>query len=139
MINASLYTFGGIISGRLVNRMGRKSLTVVPILIGGVAIIAYSRLPNVLLSGGILGISCLMVGMMDSASTNLIVEQMPDLVGVLVSLSRAVTQLGFSLGTSLGGVFLILYGYQDMFLILGSLAIISAFIFHIFTVDPLST
>jgi predicted MFS family arabinose efflux permease len=136
---ATLYTFGGIASGRMVNRVGRKPLTVVPILIAGIAIITYSRLPNVMLSGVIFCVGCLLVGMMDAASTNLIVEQLPAFVGVMVSLSRAVTQFGFSVGSSLGGVFLLLYGYQDMFLLLGSLAIASAIVFHFFTIDPLTT
>jgi predicted MFS family arabinose efflux permease len=57
----------------------------------------------------------------------------------MVSLSRAVTQFGFSVGSSLGGVFLLLFGYQDMFLLLGTFAIASAIVFHFFTIDPLTT
>ncbi len=139
LFGAMLYTFGSIASGRMVNRIGRKPLTVVPILIAGITIITYSRLPNMMLSGGFLCISCLLVGMMDSASTSFIVEQLPAYTGIMVSLSRAVTQVGFSVGSGLGGVFLLLYGYQDMFLLLGSLAFASAIVFHFFTIDPLTT
>ena len=76
---------------------------------------------------------------MDAASTSFIVEQLPAYAGVMVSLSRAVIQVGFSVGSGLGGVFLFLFGYQDMFLLLGSLAIASAIVFHFFTIDPLTT
>ncbi len=136
---ATIYTFGSIASGRMVNRIGRKPLTVVPILFAGITIITYTRLPNVVLSGGFLCVSCLMVGIMDAASTSYIVEQLPAYAGVMVSLSRAVTQFGFSVGSSLGGVFLLLFGYQDMFLLLGTFAIASAIVFHFFTIDPLTT
>ena len=136
---ATIYTFGSIASGRMVNRIGRKPLTVVPILFAGITIITYTRLPNVVLSGGFLCVSCLMVGIMDAASTSYIVEQLPAYAGVMVSLSRAVTQFGFSVGSSLGGVFLLLFGYQDMFLLLGTFAIVSAIVFHFFTIDPLTT
>ncbi len=53
-----------------------------------------------------------------------------------MSLSRAVTQFGFSVGSGFGGMFLLLYGYQDMFLILGAFSIASAIVFHYFTIDP---
>jgi len=138
LFGAMLYTFGSIASGRMVNRIGRKPLTVVPILIAGITIITYSRIPNMMLSGGFLCISCFLVGMMDSASTSFIVEQLPAYTGIMVSLSRALTQVGFSVGSGLGGVFLILYGYQDVFLLLGSLAFASSIMFHFFTRDPLT-
>jgi len=138
LFGATLYTLGGIASGRMVNRMGRKSLTVVPILIGGIAIISFSRMPFAILSVGVLCVGCLFVGIMDAASTSLIIEQLPAYTGVMMSLSRAVTQLGFSVGSGLGGVFLLLYGYQNMFLLLGTFAVASAILFHLFTIDPLT-
>jgi predicted MFS family arabinose efflux permease len=74
-------------------------------------------------------------GMMDTASTSLILEQLPVYAGVMMSLSRAVNQLGFSVGSGLGGLVLLLYGYQDMFLILGAFSIASAIVFQYFTID----
>jgi predicted MFS family arabinose efflux permease len=138
LFGASLYTFGGIAAGRMVNRMGRKPLTVVPIFVAGITIMSFSRLPSEMLSGGLLCVGCLLVGIMDAASTNLIIEQLPAYTGVMMSLSRAVTQVGFSVGSGLGGVFLLLSGYQYMFLLLGSLAIASAIMFHFFTIDPIT-
>ena len=138
LFGASLYTFGGIAAGRMVNRMGRKPLTVVPILVAGIMIMSFSRMPSAMLSGGLLCVSCLLVGMMDASSTNLIIEQLPAYAGVMMSLSRAVTQVGFSVGSGLGGALLLLSGYQYMFLLLGSLAIASAVMFHFFTVDTIT-
>jgi len=139
LFGSTLYTVGSIACGRMMNRMGRKPLTVVPILIAGIGIISFSRLPIAMLAGGVICLICLMVGVMDAASTSLIIEQLPAYTGVMMSLSRAGTQLGFSVGSGLGGVSLLLYGYQGMFLLLGSFAIVSAIMFHFFTVDPLKS
>ena len=136
LFGSTLYTLGSIVSGRMVNRIGRKPLTVVTILFAGVVIMAFTRIPDARVSGVFLCVGMLLFGMMDTASTSLIVEQLPMYAGVMMSLSRAVNQLGFSVGSGLGGVFLLLYGYQDMFLILGTFSIASAIVFHYFTIDP---
>jgi len=81
-------------------------------------------------------VSCLFVGLMDTASTSLVIEQVPEYTGTMMSLSRAVTQIGFSIGSGAGGILLLFYGYQTMFLILGSLAVGAGLIFHLFTTDP---
>jgi predicted MFS family arabinose efflux permease len=135
LIASSLYTLGSIVSGKIVNRIGRKPLTVVTILFSGVMIMSFSRIPNAWISGVSLCVCMLSYGMMDTASTSLILEQLPVYAGVMMSLSRAVNQLGFSVGSGLGGLVLLLYGYQDMFLILGAFSIASAIVFQYFTID----
>jgi len=134
---STLYTLGSITGGRMVNRIGRKPLTVVTILFAGVVIMSFTRIPNAWISGAFLCVGTLLFGMMDTASTSYIVEQIPVYAGVMMSLSRAVNQLGFSVGSGLGGMFLLRYGYQDMFLILGTFSIASAIVFHFFTIDPI--
>jgi predicted MFS family arabinose efflux permease len=74
--------------------------------------------------------------MLDTASMSFIIEQVPLYAGVMMSLSRAVTQVGFSVGAGFGGILLLTYGYQVMFLIFGVSSIISVLVFHFFTVDP---
>jgi predicted MFS family arabinose efflux permease len=136
LIGSTLYTLGSIVCGRLVNRIGRKPLTVMTVLFSGVMIMSFSQIPNAWISGVFLCVGMLLFGMMDTASTSLIVEQLPEYAGVMMSLSRAVNQLGFSIGSGLGGLFLLLYGYQEMFLIFGALSIASALVFNYFTIDP---
>jgi predicted MFS family arabinose efflux permease len=134
---STFYTLGSIFSGRMVNKIGRKLLTVVAILLAGVVIMSFTYIPNTWISGVFLCFGASLFGMMDTASTSLIVEQIPEHTGVMMSLSRVVNQLGSSVGSGLGGMFLLLYGYQDMFLILGAFSIASAIVFHFFTIDPL--
>jgi predicted MFS family arabinose efflux permease len=136
LFGASLYTFGSIVSGKFVNRIGKKPLTVISIIFAGFVIMGYSFLPGVWLCGGCLCFSCLLVGVMDTASTGLIIEQSPLYVGIMMSLHRAVTQIGFSVGSGLGGFMLLVYGYRSMFLGLGFLGLLSGMVFHFFTSDP---
>jgi predicted MFS family arabinose efflux permease len=136
MIGAFLYTSGSVASGRMVNRIGRKPLTVLAILVAGLLISTYSYLPIFSLAGGFLCLGCLLVGIMDTASTSLILEQLPQYAGTMMSLSRAVTQVGFSMGSGFGGIFLSLYGYRTMFTMQGAFAVASALVFHFLTIDP---
>jgi predicted MFS family arabinose efflux permease len=138
LIGATLYTLGSIISGKMVNRFGRKPLTVLSIMIAGLVIMTYSYLPGFLASAGFLCLACLLVGIMDTASTSLILEQLPLYAGTMMSLSRVATQIGFSLGSGLGGMFLMLYSYRKMFSILGALGLASALVFHFLTDDTLT-
>jgi predicted MFS family arabinose efflux permease len=57
----------------------------------------------------------------------------------MMSLQRAVTQVGSSIGSGLGGAILTFSSYQLMFLILGVFGIASAMVFHWFTNDPSSS
>jgi predicted MFS family arabinose efflux permease len=136
LFTSSLYTLGSLVCGRLVNRVGRKHLTVLTIFFSGVVSMMFARIPNLWISGVVLCFGALLFGMMDTASTSLIIEQLPLYAGVMMSLSRAVTQFGFSVGAGLGGVFLLQSGYQYMFLIFGAFSIFSVIVFNFFTVDP---
>lgn len=139
LFGAGLYTFGSIVSGKFVNRIGRKPLTVFSLLFASLMIVVYSYLPYVWLSGGALCLGCLLVGIMDTASTGLIIEQSPMYVGVIMSLHRTVTQIGFSVGSGFGGVLLFLYGYQIMFMTLGAIGFVATAVFHFLTKDPTIT
>jgi DHA1 family putative efflux transporter-like MFS transporter len=138
-VGSTLYTVGSIMGGRIVNRTGSKPLTVVTILFSGLAVMSFAYIPSAWISGACLCISFLLFGMMDTSSTSLIIEQIPVYAGVMMSLSRVAVQFGFSVGAGLGGMFLLRYSYNHMFLILGTFSIASAFVFNYFTIEPLSS
>lgn len=135
LIGATMYTVGSIISSRIANRVGRKSLVVVSILIASIMVMLYSYTQIFMLSASLLCISSFLVGMMDSSSTSLIIEQIPLYGGIMMSLQRVVIQVGNSIGSGLGGAILTFSTYNSMFLILGVFGVISALIFHFFTID----
>jgi predicted MFS family arabinose efflux permease len=135
LFGALLYTLGSIACGRIVNKVSRKKLMVLFTLGLSVLVMSYTQMPSFLASGGVLCLACLFGGIMYAASTNLIMEQLPRFAGTMMSLSRAVTHVEFSIGAGLGGTLLMLHGYQRMFLVLGALALASAVVFRFYTHD----
>jgi len=96
----------------------------------------FSYLPTFLISAAVVCLGWFLLGVRDTAATSLIIEQLPLYAGIMMSLNRAVTQVGFSMGSGLGGVFLLLFDYKLMFVGLGVLGILSAMVFQWLTVDP---
>ena len=138
LIGATLYTIGSVASSRIANRVGRKSLVVISILVASIMVMVFSYSPIFMFSVGLLCAVCFLVGVMDASSTSLIIEQLPLYAGIMMSLQRAVTQVGGSIGSGLGGAILTGSSYKSMFLILGFFGIVSALVFHWFTIDPSS-
>ena len=136
MVGSVLYTIGSVLCGRAVNRLGRKPLAAFSILVAGVVFLGYSYLPSFMVSAGVVCVGWFLLGVRDTAATSLIIEQLPLYAGIMMALNRAVTQIGFTLGSGLGGIFLMIYDYKIMFLMLGLLAVCSAAIFHWLTIDP---
>jgi len=124
-----------VMGGRLVNRFGRKPLTVLNALVSGVLTLAFINVPSLWLSLVLYFTWGLTSGIQIAAYNSLALEQVSGYRGTMMSLSLFAQRLAQSLGTGLGGVILIAlnYGYMG---VLGIAAIIAAIIFHFFTIDP---
>jgi predicted MFS family arabinose efflux permease len=136
LIGATVYTIGSVISSRIANRVGRKSLVTISILLASILVMGFSYSPIFMLSVGLMCTVCFLVGVMDASSTSLIIEQLPLYAGIMMSLQRAVTQVGGSIGSGLGGAILTFSSYNSMYLILGVFGMASAMVFHWLTIDP---
>jgi predicted MFS family arabinose efflux permease len=77
-------------------------------------------------------------GLAASASMSLTLEQMPDLRSTMMSLFAAFTGIGAAIGAGIGGLTLILYNYEVLGMMLGSMGIVAAVVFKFLTVDPTS-
>jgi predicted MFS family arabinose efflux permease len=143
---ASLFVFGGamcvtmgsLMSGRLVNRIGRKRLVVLVGLLQSVCIIAYATVPSIWFATGARFIASGMAGVMFSALGSLSLEQLPRFRGTMMSIQTAMQSIGSALGAGIGGLALLLYDYELVGISLGILAVIGAFIIRLFSVDPVS-
>lgn len=97
------YTLGSLASGRLVRRLGRKRTVVLVNLLSSVCLVAYMNLSSFLPVMLFFYVSALFSGAGFAAYQSLIVEQVPEYRGTVMSLTSAATSLGTALGAANGG------------------------------------
>ena len=105
----------------------------------GVFAIAYTNMTNVSSALVLVLLGSLSFGMLFTTSTSLVLEQIPQYRGNMMSLNSAADNIGSSLGAGLGGLILIMYGYGAVGILLGTMSIASAFIFFMMVNDPTSS
>jgi DHA1 family inner membrane transport protein len=133
------YVIGNLSSGRYVDRFGRKAFTFIGYLTLGSTIILLTNIPYLWLSVTLALVCLVFVGLGDSASNSLILEQVPMYRGTMMSTWSAATSLGATLGAGLGGMLLLQYDYSVLGFVLGGLGVLSALIYRVITIDPLRT
>jgi predicted MFS family arabinose efflux permease len=78
-------------------------------------------------------------GMVTAAAVCLILEQVTKYRGTIMSVDSAFTNVGFAVGSALGGLTLIWFGYEGLGTTLGLLGIAATAVFYFFTKDPSRT
>lgn len=129
---------GDIVGGRLINRIGRKPLTVVAGVIQGVFAILIVFVPNAGASAVMWMVSAAFGGVMLTALIGLVLEQVPGFRGTMVSLNNAFHNIGLIVGLSISGLVLNLYAnnFQILYTIFGATAVASAAVVFLFAKDP---
>jgi predicted MFS family arabinose efflux permease len=130
-----MYIPGSLIGARLVNRFGRKRLTITSSFLLGVAALSFTNIPNPWITLMVWITSAFFMGSRSTAYNSLALEQVPEYRGTMMSFSQFSMNVAGALGTGIGGLILIAFDYGTMG-ILGVSAIIAAFTFHFFTIDP---
>jgi predicted MFS family arabinose efflux permease len=140
LIAASMsYTVGALVSSRFVNKLGRKPVTLISALMTGVLVFFFTIVPSLWLSLALTLMGCLFAGMRATSHVSLIIEQVPEFRGTVMSISAASANMGSALGSGLGGLALLLYSYKAVGPSLGLLGVASATILYLFAVDPTRT
>ena len=132
---AVFYTIGGLAAGRLVNKYGRKKMTVVAVLIEGICVVLFATLPFFPLALAFSFFAPLFGGMAATSVSSLVLEQAPKSRGTMMSLRSAFGNLGILLAVAVGGVVLDGFGYPILGIVLGAMGIFSASIFYFLTKD----
>ena len=132
---AVFYTIGGLAAGRLVNKYGRKKMTVVAVLIEGICVVLFSTLPFFPLALAFSFFAPLFGGMAATSVSSLVLEQAPKSRGTMMSLRSAFGNLGILLAVAVGGVVLDGFGYPILGIVLGAMGIFAASIFYFLTKD----
>jgi len=129
---------GGIAGGRLINRCGRKPLTVVAGLVSGTAAVLFTYMPDMMVSVAFWAISAAAASIASSALFSLILEQVPSFKGSMMSINSTFQNTGSILGLIIGALVLNIY-HNDFLLLMtifGTLGIASAPIILFLARDP---
>lgn len=136
---ASFYAVASVVAGPLVNRVGRKKLTALTALLSGASTICYYLVPNLWLSVALIMVASWFFGMLVSSANSFTLEQVPTARGTTMSLDTAAINLGYALGTALGGVALLSFGYEGLGSTLGAIGIAAALVFYFLAREPVNT
>ena len=130
------FTVGSLVTGRLVDRFGRKLLSLVSALLVGVSAILFTNLPSFSVSILFALLVSVFAGLRHSVSNSLSLEQVPDYRGSMMSLNAGSISMGAALGSGIGGLALTYGDYSVLGVCLGLLGIVSAIVYYFFTHDP---
>jgi len=135
MVATLLLTVGTLIGGRLVNKFGRKRLAAVMTVIGSFSSFMYMFSPSFELSLAFWWGACLFYGIAVSAYNSLALEQVPEYRGTMMSLSEVSQYVAQAIGSGVGGLILIVYGFSGLgwFSLTG---IVGGLLYYFFTIDP---
>jgi len=132
---ALCYTLGSLFAGRLINKFGRKPLTVLTTLFAGIFIISFVFVPNLWLSLVLNFLGTWFSGMGSSAANSLALEQVPEFRSTMMSINAAAISLGNALGSAIGGLALVLLDYEVLGSSLGAMGIVAAIMFYLLAID----
>ena len=133
---ALCFTVGSLVTGRLVDRFGRKPLSLVGALLIGVSAVLFTNLPSLSVSILFALLASFFAGLRHSVSNSLSLEQVPGYRGSMMSLNSGSISLGAALGSAIGGLALTYGDYSVLGICLGFLGIVAAIVYYLFTHDP---
>ena len=143
-IAASVVVAASIVTGQLINRFGRKNLTVVGALVGSILAMPIFFIPNLWIGAAINMAHVWFIWTGITAFSSYVLEQAPKARGTMMSMRNIFSGLGAAMGAALGGALLVLLSfdlalsYQTVGLTLGAIGIAGSAVFYFLTKDPYS-
>lgn len=133
--------FGGAGGGRLVNRYGRKPLTVAAAFVAGIFAILFTFIPNMWVSVAFWAASAFSVAISMAALYSLVLEQVPEFRASMMSVNQTFLFFGSILGLTIGGLVLNLYAnnFQLLMTIFGASGVAVASVVLLLARDPTKT
>ncbi|MEM2130391.1 MAG: MFS transporter, partial [Candidatus Bathyarchaeia archaeon] len=133
-----------VIGGHVVNRVGRKRLTALSIFSAGLFVLLSYFIPDLWIRQAVRWTASILIGLTMAASSNLMIEQVPQLRGTAMSLSETFIGVGTAVGVAVAGAVLNLYanatiGFRMLGLTVAGFAFVGAFINLFFARDPIRT
>lgn len=127
---------GAVVGGRLVNRFGRKRLTILSFGLASILMVIFVYMPYLWIVLPLDLASTWLRGMGFAAASSLSLEQVPQSRGTMMSLNGMFMYLGVVIGTAVGGTVLDQYGFLVLTPVLGAFGVTSVSVLHFFAKDP---
>ena len=137
MFSAALIgALGSLVSSRLVNKWGRKTIAVIASLLSAVLTAVAFYMPSLWIVLVFRFSSLWFWGIAVASGASLMLEQVPRYRGSMMSLRVAFAGIGSAMGVALGGVVLALYNYQTIALVLGTIGVVGSLVLLFLAKDP---
>jgi len=117
---------GSYITGSLVNRFGRKNVATLGVAGFSLFTLLMGAAPSLWVCTAFILVGHFFDAFRFSAFNALILEQSPDHRGTMTSVSSVATNLGYALGTGLGGLLLVATGWRSVIYALGITGLLAA-------------
>jgi predicted MFS family arabinose efflux permease len=138
IVGASSYILGSLLSGRALNRYGRRRVALLVSVPAGLTLLLYYNTSNLWVTLGLSYSACVLFGMLHSANTNLSLEQIPAFRGTMMSINQAAGNLGSTLVVMLGGWALLKYGFRYLGALIAVLNLFAFVVYWLMVRNPIS-
>ena len=144
LVGTALISVGAVVGGHIVTRIGRKRLAVTAGFSAGLVTLLAYFMQNLGAFLSLRWISAFLIGVTVAAASNLMLEQVPQFRGTMMSLSSAFSGLGTAVGIAVVGAVLNLYvdattGFQALGLTVGAFGFAGTFVYIFFAREPVQT
>ena len=126
---------GSYVTGGLVNRFGRKKVTILGVAGFSLFTLLMGAAPSLWTCAAFILVGHLFDSFRFSAFNALILEQSPGQRGTMTSVSSVATNLGYALGTGLGGLLLMAAGWRNVIFALGLVGFLAVAVLQVAVID----
>ncbi len=136
ILGTFFFATGGFVSGRLINRYGRKPVTAFCAVARSVMVVLIVFMPTLWLALVFDIANTVLSGIGLAAGSSLGLEQVPKARGTMMSIVAVFGSLGIAVGTFAGGYILDAFGFQVLAPALAVMGLACAAVVYFFAVDP---
>jgi DHA1 family inner membrane transport protein len=129
------YIGGNLFTGKYADRLGRKKLSIISLLLSGVIMVPVFISSTFLMSYAFLILFAIVSGIRSTSTQSHTMEQMPSARGTLMSCMSAAISLGATLGAAIGGYILLGYSFVEFGYVFGAVNILGALVFAFLTIE----
>lgn len=129
------YIGGNLFTGKYADRLGRKKLSIISLLLSGVIMVPVFISSTFLMSYAFLILFAIISGIRSTSTQSHTMEQMPSARGTLMSCMSAAISLGATLGAAIGGYILLGYSFVEFGYVFGAVNILGALVFAFLTIE----